>query len=160
MQAISSRNEHRKMQDSRSFIFCWGETFDTPPYRTQSRLVSSRSFDNGRLPPDTELLGIFPDRAINSQSYSVSVSVVSVISMCVSVGKGLWRHFVLSTFAPEFVDLLRSDRFTRLETETYKSNETNRRTYETQHHRYRSNRPNGYDSCLSCRTDHITQLWS
>lgn len=20
------------MQDSRSFIFCWGETFDTPPY--------------------------------------------------------------------------------------------------------------------------------
>ena len=32
MQEISSRNERRKMQDSRSFTFCWGETFDTPPY--------------------------------------------------------------------------------------------------------------------------------
>ena len=43
MQAISSRNEHRKMQDSLSFTFYWGETFDTAPYRTQSRLVSSHS---------------------------------------------------------------------------------------------------------------------
>ena len=33
MQAISSRNEHRKMQDSLSFTFCWGETFDTAPYK-------------------------------------------------------------------------------------------------------------------------------
>lgn len=32
MQAISSKNEHRKMQDSLSFTFCWGETFDTPPF--------------------------------------------------------------------------------------------------------------------------------
>ena len=32
MQAISSRNEHRKMQDSLSFTFCWGETFDTAPF--------------------------------------------------------------------------------------------------------------------------------
>ena len=30
------------MQDPLSFTFCWGETFDTAPYRTQSRLVSSR----------------------------------------------------------------------------------------------------------------------
>ena len=29
---FSSKNKHRKMQDPLSFTFCWGETFDTPPY--------------------------------------------------------------------------------------------------------------------------------
>ena len=33
MQAFSSKNKHRKMQDPLSFSFHWGGTFDTPPYK-------------------------------------------------------------------------------------------------------------------------------
>ena len=98
-QATSARQFH----SSNAVTSICRDARSVRPSPVKARRRQDRSTTDAPARLDTELLGIFPDRVINSQSYSVSVSVVSVIAMCVSVGEGLWCHIVLSTFAPELL---------------------------------------------------------